>query len=86
MIWFLQMAQLSTTMSQAHKDTAFNFLTSKRFLPSRPTSAPPDFADFLAEALDLGGADGLASSISTSAMLSLSLNMQPQSVIGCGYR
>ena len=86
MIWFLQMAQLSTTMSQDHKDTAFHFLTSKRFLPSGLTSAPLDFADFLVEALDLGGADGLVSGISTSAMLSLSLNMQPQSVIGCGYR
>jgi len=85
MIWFLQMAQLSTTMSQAHKATAFHFLTSKRFLPSGPTSAPPDFVDFPAEALDLGGADGPASGISTSAMLIPSLNMQPQSVIGCGY-
>lgn len=86
MIWFLQMAQLSTTMSQAHRATAFHFLTSKRFLPSGPTSAPPDLADFPAEALDLGGADGPASGISTSAMLSLGLNTKPQSVIGCGYR
>lgn len=74
------MAQLSTTMSQAHKATAFHFLTSKRFLPSGPTSAPPDFADFPAEALDLGGADGPASGMSTSAMLSYGLNMKPQLV------
>ena len=86
MIWFLQMAQLSTTMSQDYKDTAFHFLISKRFLPSGPTSTAPDFADFPVEALDLGGADGLVSSIFTSSILSLSLNMQPQSVIGCGYR
>jgi hypothetical protein len=28
MMWFLQMAQLSTTMSQAHNATAFHFFTS----------------------------------------------------------
>jgi hypothetical protein len=27
-MWFLQMAQLSTTMSQAHNATAFHFFTS----------------------------------------------------------
>lgn len=32
MIWFLQMAQLSTTISQAHKATALYFLISKRGL------------------------------------------------------
>lgn len=37
MIWFRQIAQLSTTMSQAHKATAFHFLTSKR-----GTSFPSD--------------------------------------------
>ena len=32
MMWFLQMAQLSTTISHAHKATAFHFLTSNLFL------------------------------------------------------
>ena len=31
MMWFLQMAQLSTTMSQAHSATAFHFFTSNLF-------------------------------------------------------
>lgn len=33
-MWFLQMAQLSTTISQAQRATAFHFFTSKRFLPA----------------------------------------------------
>merc|ERR1719340_327229 len=35
MIWFLQMAQLSTTMSQAHNATAFHFFTSNLFFSPR---------------------------------------------------
>lgn len=31
-MWFRQMAQLSTTISQAHRATADHFLTSNRFL------------------------------------------------------
>jgi hypothetical protein len=31
MIWFLQMAQLSTTISHAQSATAFHFLISNRF-------------------------------------------------------
>jgi len=38
-MWFLQMAQLSTTISHAHKATAFHFLTSNRFF-SVFTEAP----------------------------------------------
>lgn len=70
MIWFLQIAQLSTTISHAHKATAFHFLTSNRFLPSAPAS-PPDFADLPVGAFDLAGADGAASGISTSAMVTV---------------
>merc|ERR1719211_903903 len=36
MMWFLQMAQLSTTMSQAHRATAFHFFTSNLFLSLAP--------------------------------------------------
>ena len=32
MMWLRQMAQLSTTMSQAHSATAFHFFTSNLFL------------------------------------------------------
>merc|ERR1719175_574570 len=32
MMWFRQMAQLSTTMSHAHSATAFHFFTSNLFL------------------------------------------------------
>lgn len=55
-MWFLQMAQLSTTISQAQSATAFHcnsqiyiqahvsrvltFFTSNRFLPSAPASGP----------------------------------------------
>jgi len=35
-MWFLQIAQLSTTMSHAHKATAFHFFTSNFFLLSFP--------------------------------------------------
>lgn len=37
-MWLRQMAQLSTTISQAHRATAFHFLTSKRFLPGAGAS------------------------------------------------
>jgi len=70
-IWFLQIAQLSTTMSQAQRATAFHFLTSKRFLPSAPPSAAlPALAlpsDFLNGAVEPEG----ASVISTSAMMTV---------------
>merc|ERR1719431_2134241 len=36
MMWFLQMVQLSTTMSQAHRATAFHFFTSNLFLSLAP--------------------------------------------------
>ena len=74
-MWLRQMAQVSMTMSQDHRDTAFSFLTSKRFLRSELTSATLGFANFLVEGLISGGADGKVSGISTSAMLSLSLNV-----------
>merc|ERR1719317_467914 len=51
MIWFLQIAQLSTTISQAHKATAFHFFTSNLFL------------SFTARLLD---AEGDSLSLSTS--------------------
>eukprot|EP00418_Pyrodinium_bahamense_P091350 CAMPEP_0179041928 /NCGR_PEP_ID=MMETSP0796-20121207/16405_1 /TAXON_ID=73915 /ORGANISM="Pyrodinium bahamense, Strain pbaha01" /LENGTH=53 /DNA_ID=CAMNT_0020738299 /DNA_START=231 /DNA_END=392 /DNA_ORIENTATION=- len=38
-MWFRQMAQLSTTMSQAQSDTALHFLISKRFSPGGPGSS-----------------------------------------------
>eukprot|EP00444_Apocalathium_aciculiferum_P044416 CAMPEP_0183548518 /NCGR_PEP_ID=MMETSP0371-20130417/59908_1 /TAXON_ID=268820 /ORGANISM="Peridinium aciculiferum, Strain PAER-2" /LENGTH=59 /DNA_ID=CAMNT_0025751897 /DNA_START=355 /DNA_END=534 /DNA_ORIENTATION=- len=38
-MWFRQMAQLSTTMSQAHSATALHFLISKRFSPPTPGSS-----------------------------------------------
>merc|ERR1719251_392413 len=41
MMWFLQMAQLSTTMSQAHRATAFHFLTSNLFLSFPATTPEP---------------------------------------------
>jgi len=68
MMWFRQIAQLSTTISQAHKATAFHFLTSKRFLPSALPSDPPALAlptVFFAGTDDPEG----ASVISTSAMV-----------------
>ena len=37
MMWFRQMAQLSTTMSQAHRATAFHFLTSNLWLKKHTT-------------------------------------------------
>ena len=37
MMWFRQMAQLSTTMSQAHRATAFHFLTSNLWLKKHMT-------------------------------------------------
>merc|ERR1719317_1848131 len=39
MMWFRQMAQLSTTMSQAHSATAFHFFTSNLFF-SQTLPAP----------------------------------------------
>ena len=45
------------------------FLTSNFFLGSPPASTTPDFADLTPEVLDLGGAEGPASAISTSAMV-----------------
>ena len=71
-MWFLQIAQLSTTISHAHKATAFHFLTSNRFLPSAPPS-PPDLADLAAGAFDFAGAEGPASGISTSAIVSVNV-------------
>merc|ERR1719340_141096 len=40
MMWFLQMAQLSTTISQAHRATAFHFFTSNLFLSLDPIEGP----------------------------------------------
>eukprot|EP00441_Pelagodinium_beii_P038150 CAMPEP_0197649184 /NCGR_PEP_ID=MMETSP1338-20131121/28202_1 /TAXON_ID=43686 ORGANISM="Pelagodinium beii, Strain RCC1491" /NCGR_SAMPLE_ID=MMETSP1338 /ASSEMBLY_ACC=CAM_ASM_000754 /LENGTH=52 /DNA_ID=CAMNT_0043223311 /DNA_START=248 /DNA_END=403 /DNA_ORIENTATION=- len=37
-MWFRQMAQLSTTMSQAQRATAFHFLISNRFSPAAGSS------------------------------------------------
>lgn len=54
MMWFLQMAQLSTTMSHDQSVTAFHFLISSRFFFAPPSS--------------LFKAAALASSIFTSAM------------------
>merc|ERR1719333_1726929 len=54
MMWFLQMAQLSTTMSQAHRATAFHFFTSNLFL-SFPMEGP---------------AVGISLSLSTSILFS----------------
>ena len=45
-MWFLQMAQVSTTMSQDQRDMTFSFLTSKRFLPGGVICVAPDFVDF----------------------------------------
>ena len=53
-MWFLQMAQLSTTMSHDQSVTAFHFLISSRFFFAPPSS--------------LFKAAALASSIFTSAM------------------
>eukprot|EP00401_Gymnodinium_catenatum_P061395 CAMPEP_0117506334 /NCGR_PEP_ID=MMETSP0784-20121206/25854_1 /TAXON_ID=39447 /ORGANISM="" /LENGTH=53 /DNA_ID=CAMNT_0005301803 /DNA_START=218 /DNA_END=375 /DNA_ORIENTATION=+ len=38
-MWLRQIAQLSTTMSQAHKATALHFLISKRTSPGGPGSS-----------------------------------------------
>jgi len=66
MMWFLQMAQLSTTMSQAQRATAFHFLTSNRSVP--PSAAdPPAALEALADPLILGFDVG-ASDMSTSAI------------------
>jgi len=65
-MWFRQIAQLSTTISQAQRATAFHFFTSNLFLLS-PPSAGADF-EALTVALDLDSADAAASAISTSAM------------------
>ena len=77
MMWFRQMAQVSTTMPQDQRDIAESFVISKHFLRSELTSATLGFANFLVEGLISGGADGKISGISTSAMLSLSLNLRP---------
>jgi len=58
MIWFRQMAQLSTTMSHAHSATAFHFLISKRF--SAPGSG---------QGGQTAEDDAAPVSISTSAMI-----------------
>jgi len=70
MIWLRQIAQLSTTMSHAHRATAFHFLTSNRFFPS-PFSAADPFAPL--PAIFFAGTEpeaaAGASFISTSAIM-----------------
>jgi len=67
-MWFRQIAQLSTTMSQAQSATAFHFLTSNLFLLSPPLSPDPDLVAF-ETALALEGAEASTSGISTSAIV-----------------
>ncbi len=63
-MWFLQIAQLSTTISHAQRATADHFFTSKRFLSSPPLDFP--FEVFLTWALGLAAG---ASVMSTSAIV-----------------
>merc|ERR1712098_911396 len=62
MMWLRQMAQLSTTMSQAQRATAFHFFTSNFFLLSLAPSAGADLATGLTAVLPLSPA-GAASAI-----------------------
>jgi len=66
-MWFLQIAQLSTTISQAHRATAFHFFTSKRGFDEPDESAAA--LAFLAGAEDPDGASVMV----TSAMMLLEL-------------
>ncbi|MGI4297485.1 hypothetical protein ACR2WD_27565 [Klebsiella pneumoniae] len=43
MMWFLQIAQLSTTISQAQRATAFHFLISKRLAFFEEDEGPATF-------------------------------------------
>lgn len=74
MIWLRQIAQLSTTMSHAHRATAFHFFTSNLFLPSPSGHDPVPLlallATFLTAAVELEAAG--ASVISTSAIFAWS--------------
>ena len=77
MMWFLQMAQLSTTMSHDQSVTAFHFLISSRFFFAPPSS--------------LFKAAALASSIFTSAMATAPYPSYPSRAslhltTGCGAR
>lgn len=72
MMWFLQMAQLSTTMSHDQSVTAFHFLISSRFFFAPPSSF------FKAAAL--------ASSIFTSAMATAPYPSCPSPHHWCGAR
>lgn len=86
MMWFRQMAQLSTTISQAHRATAFHyilsvlmqfhldrdittFFTSNLFLLSTAASVVPFFTALVGTFALLDVASTVASSISTSAMV-----------------
>jgi hypothetical protein len=61
------MAQLSTTISHAHKATAFHFLTSNFFFSSAAPSELLAFID-LEESFVFAGPEVAASCISTSAI------------------
>lgn len=56
-MWLRQIAQLSTTISHAHKATADHFLTSKRFRVDTDVDVGDSFGSFTSISLSLILAD-----------------------------